>query len=82
MDQAKLISLYLSQTDHYHSDSAGDMIPIENMNPVHAANAARVMLEQADQWAYDASADVPLKNTTLWMINRPLWKALIERAQR
>lgn len=79
MDQAKLISLYLSQTDHYHSDSASDMIKIADMHPGHAANAARVMLFSATQWALDAGMS-PVKDVSLWMVRQPLWRALVARA--
>lgn len=84
MDQAKLISIYLSQGTHYHSDSKGDMIPIKDMHPTHAANAARMILTEAPQWMMDAGATERgsrIKDSAVWMMNQPLWTALVQRAQ-
>lgn len=80
MDQAKLINIYLSQTERYHSNTKGDMILVADMHPAHAANAARVMLNEATQWAMDAGMN-PVSNVSLWMVCRPLWMALIRQAQ-
>jgi hypothetical protein len=80
MNAAKLVNIYLSQTQHYHSDRAGAMILIEDMAPAHAANAARNMLNMATNWAVDAERTT-IKSTSCWMVNQPLWKALIQRAQ-
>jgi predicted nuclease with RNAse H fold len=77
----KMIRAYLRQVQVYHSDSKGEMVPVAEMHPRHAANAAQKMLMQADEWVRDAGAGQHAQRfSDLWLIGQPLFQALVERA--
>lgn len=74
----KLIMAYFAQRTQYFSESTETFRPIVGMDPKHAANAAEKLLRQAPFWADEACADT--LHPALWMVTRPLFLALTERA--
>lgn len=77
---ANLIQAYLEQGAQYYSESKGTMIPIAEMAPAHAANAAEAVLGSAPFWAIEAGQGRPLRPYS-WLARTPLLLALAERSQ-
>lgn len=78
MNSSMLVSAYFRQGRMYYSSKLETLIPIETMNPQHAANAAEKLLRDSRVWAEDACPGV--KRPQLWMIATPLHQALVARA--
>jgi hypothetical protein len=75
---AALVAGYFDQGTHYFSASKGAMIPIAEMAPKHAANAAEKLLAEAEHWATEAAT--PGRPYT-WAASAPLVRALWTRSQ-
>jgi acetoin utilization deacetylase AcuC-like enzyme len=77
-----LIAGYFNQGTHYNSASKGAMIPIAEMPPTHAANAAEKLLTEAEHWANEAGqlTERPRRPYT-WAASTPLVRALWTRSQ-
>lgn len=80
----RLVKAYFSQGVHYFSDSKDELLPIQGMNPRHAANAARRLLLDADVWAKSAGMDQRpaqvAEHAPLWLSRTPLYIALVTQA--
>lgn len=74
-EMERITHAYFNQSTHYSSESRGEPVEIVTMAPTYAGNAAEKLLREARQWA-PADAAWP----QLWMVNRPLFKALAKRA--
>lgn len=72
------IKIYFEQTDHYFSAKKGTLVKLTDMDPAYAANAARVLLQDARSWAAEADADT--QHSARWMLGTPLFLALQARA--
>jgi hypothetical protein len=78
-----MISGYLAQTTQYFSESKDAFLQVNEMHPTHAANAAARYIREACRWAAEAGAhDVAFLRAQVWMIRQPLFKALVERANK
>jgi acetylornithine deacetylase/succinyl-diaminopimelate desuccinylase-like protein len=75
---AGLVAGYFNQGTHYYSESEGAMIPIAEMAPKHAANAAEKLLGEAEHWASEAGAT---ERPFTWAASAPLVRALWTRSQ-
>lgn len=77
-----LVAGYFNQGTHYYSESKGAMIPIAEMAPTHAANAAERLLAEAIHWANEAGqlAERP-RRPFIWAARTPLVRALWARSQ-
>jgi hypothetical protein len=73
-----LVAGHFAQGTHYYSESKGAMIPIAEMAPKHAANAAERLLRDAEHWASEAGT--PERPFT-WAAGTPLVRALWARSQ-
>jgi hypothetical protein len=76
---AKMIKGYLEQTEQYFSESKDEFLQVKEMHPRHAANAAVRYVKDAAIWADEAGAQ-DVKSPGHWMIQRPLFVALVLRA--
>jgi hypothetical protein len=77
--EAPIVNAYLDQGFVYWSESGERFIPIADMHPVYAGNAAQRMLRAADHWA--GCADwFRIKWPVLTLARKPLIKALAKRA--
>ncbi len=72
------IKIYFQQTDHYFSESKGTLIKVADMHPTHAANVAARLLREHAHWAIER--DGVASRTPRWMMQTPLWNALVNRA--
>lgn len=73
-----LVAGHFAQGTHYYSEGKGAMIPIAEMAPKHAANAAERLLRDAEHWASEAGvAERPFT----WAASAPLVRALWARSQ-
>jgi len=77
----KMISAYLDQSAQYFSESKDAFLQVSDMHPTHAANAAARYMSEAFHWAKEAGAE-DVKLPQVWMIRRPLFLALVERANQ
>jgi hypothetical protein len=79
---AALVAGYFGQGTHYYSARKGAMIPIAEMEPTHAANAAEKLLAEALHWANESGqlAERPRRPFT-WAASTPLVRALWTRSQ-
>jgi hypothetical protein len=77
---SQMISAYFEQTDQYFSESGGVFVQVKDMHPTYAANAAARLLDYATTWAKDAGAADWDSRPKVWMIRRPLFLALVARA--
>lgn len=73
-----MIAAYFNQTIHYYSESEDAMIPIAEMDPKHAANAAEAILRDAFRHAADAGVT---ERPYTWAANAPLVRELWDRGQ-
>lgn len=78
---ANLIRAYLEQGTQYYSEGKGAMIPIAEMAPAYAANAAEKLMRAAGHWAAEAGKDAPTNRPLTYLAGTPLLRALWERAQ-
>lgn len=74
----KMTKIYFSQTEIYYSESKDSMLKIQDMDPTHAGNAARRLLQDSQGWAQDAGCTGHAHAS--WMLSTPLWNALYQRA--
>lgn len=79
MSAASLVLGYLNQGVQYYSEQASVMIPIADMAPEHAANAAERILREAAHWAQESGRGLGNRPFT-WISERPLMVALRERS--
>lgn len=77
---AKMISAYLGQSEQYFSESKETFLLVSEMQPAHAANAAARYIRDARTWAIEAGAD-DVARAQVWMVRRPLFMALVNRAR-
>jgi hypothetical protein len=75
---SQMILAYLNQTDQYFSESKGAFIQVSDMHRTYAANAAARYMREAGRWAVEAGENGP--HPAAWMIRRPLFLALVKRA--
>ncbi len=75
----KMVKFYFGQSEHYLSNSKGDLVRISEMHPVHAANAAKRLLADSHIWGDDAGRS-GIGSHAQWMLGTPLWNALHRRA--
>lgn len=75
---AALIAGHFNQGTHYYSESKGATIPIAEMAPKHAANAAERLLRDAEHWASEAGVT---ERPFTWAAETPLVRALWARSQ-
>ena len=73
-----LIRAYFGQGVQYYSETTKTFRIIEDMHPMHAANAADKLLREAAFWAREAGVNT--RRPTFWMACRPLFRALTARA--
>lgn len=74
-----IISGYLLQEERYYSESKEAFILIDDMHPTHAANAAARYMQDAATWAVEAGEEDAAR-PMVWMVRRPLFLALVRRA--
>lgn len=74
----KMTKIYFAQSEHYYSESGDAMVPIADMDPAYAGNAARRLLQDSPTWADEAG--VARTQASVWMLSTPLWNALYQRA--
>jgi hypothetical protein len=74
-----LIKGYLDQTDQYFSESKSAFIQVSEMHPTYAANAAARYIREAYRWSVEAGAG-DARRPQAWMMRRPLFLALVKRA--
>lgn len=79
MSAASLVLGYLNQGVQYYSEQASAMIPIADMAPEHAANAAERILREAAHWAQESGRGLGSRPFT-WISERALMVALRERS--
>jgi hypothetical protein len=75
-----LTKAYFEQTTQYYSESGDKLIRIDQMVPAYAANAARRLLMDATTWHIEAGA-ITSTNAAWWMLNTPLFNALLAQAK-
>lgn len=73
-----LIAGHFAQGTHYYSESKGAMIPIAEMAPKHAANAAERLMREAEHWCAEAGAT---ERPFTWAASATLVRALWTRSQ-
>lgn len=76
---ANLTKAYFEQTAQYYSESGNKLIRIDQMMSAYAANAARRLLMDAPTWQLEAGASD--KFPARWMLNTPLFNALMTQAK-
>lgn len=74
----QMVAAYFEQTENYFSETAGAFILVKDMHPNYAANALARYIKESCHWAIDAGASST--HTNSWMIRRPLFLALVARA--
>lgn len=72
-----MMAAYFEQNKIYFSGSKECFLQVEDMHPAHAANAAARYLREASHWAQEVGV---YQQTAAWMIQRPLFLALVNRA--
>lgn len=77
---ANLTKAYFEQNTQYYSESGNRLIPINKMMSAYAANAARRLLMDATTWHIEAGATTST-NAARWMLNTPLFNALLDQAK-
>lgn len=80
MTSQRMIKAYFQQGEQYFSEHGERLISIKNMNPVHAANAAKRLLDDSAVWAREVNARGSMHTASLWMTTTPLFQALVARA--
>lgn len=75
-----LTKAYFEQTTQYYSESGNKLIRIDQMMSAYAANAARRLLMDATTWHIDSGATTST-NAARWMLNTPLFNALLAQAK-
>lgn len=77
-----MIRAYFQQTGQYYSESKEVFVPIQDMHPRHAANAAKRLTMDADVWIKEAGVTRTCADPDVWMWDQPLFQALASRANR
>jgi hypothetical protein len=77
-----MIRAYFRQTRCYYSESKEVFVPIADMHPRHAANAAKRLTMDADVWIKEAGVTQTHPDPDVWMWGQPLFQALASRANR
>lgn len=78
LNEKMIRRMYFAQSENYYSASKDELLPIAEMAPRHAANAARLLLVDASAWAADTGNET--KYVQLWITTTPLFQALVKRA--
>jgi hypothetical protein len=76
---AQMIDAYFQQTEQYYSSSKGAFVKVSEMHRTYAGNAAARYIHEAHHGATEAGAEDVLR-PEVWMIRRPLFLALVARA--
>jgi hypothetical protein len=78
---AQMISAYFDQTDQYYSSSKGAFVKVSEMHRTYAGNAAARYIHEAAHWVAEVEGDAEaFRRPAVWMIRRPLFLALVARA--
>jgi hypothetical protein len=76
---SQMILAYLNQTEQYFSESKESFVQVSDMHPTYAGNAAARYAREAYLWAREAGQE-DQRRPQVWMIRRPLFLALVKRA--